>query len=125
MAWFVLVTSAVFEAVWATALGLSNGFTEVVPIIVFVLGSVISMAGLAYAMKHIPVGTAYAVWTGIGAALTVLYAVATGTEMMTPWKAVFLMGIIGSVIGLKLVAGRGDKELDEDTETPHNDEVRT
>ena len=118
MAWFVLVTSAVFEAVWATALGLSNGFTEVVPIIVFVLGSVISMAGLAYAMKHIPVGTAYAVWTGIGAALTVLYAVATGTEMMTPWKAVFLMGIIGSVIGLKLVAGRGDKELDEDTETP-------
>ena len=125
MAWFVLVTSAVFEAVWATALGLSNGFTEVVPIIVFVLGSVISMVGLAYAMKHIPVGTAYAVWTGIGAALTVLYAVATGTEMMTPWKAVFLMGIIGSVIGLKLVAGRGDKELDEDTETPHNDEVHT
>lgn len=125
MAWFVLVTSAVFEAVWATALGLSNGFTEVVPIIVFVLGSVISMAGLAYAMKFIPVGTAYAVWTGIGAALTVLYAVATGTEMMTPWKAVFLMGIIGSVIGLKLVGGRGARGLDEDSETPPNDEVHT
>ena len=52
--------------------------------------------------------------------MAVMDAVATGTEMMTPWKAVFLMGIIGSVIGLKLVAGRGAKELDEDTETPPN-----
>ena len=104
MAWLVLILSAVFEAVWATALGMSQTFTVLVPTIVFVVGTVISLTGLGYAMKTIPVGTAYAVWTGIGAALTVGYAVLTGTETMTVGKAVFLVGIIGAVIGLKLVS---------------------
>ena len=84
-------------------MGMSNTFTVLVPTIVFVVGTVISLSGLGYAMKTIPVGTAYAVWTGIGAALTVVYAVITGTEIMTVGKAIFLVGIIGAVIGLKLV----------------------
>ena len=102
MHWPILIGSAVFEAVWATALGASNGFTELVPIIVFVVALAISMYGLALALRGIPLGTAYAVWTGIGAALTVLYAIVTGNEPVSALKLVFLAGIIGSVVGLKL-----------------------
>jgi quaternary ammonium compound-resistance protein SugE len=58
MAWIVLVVSGLFEAVWATALGRSEGFTRAGPIAVFVVGIVLSMAGLAYAMRDLPVGTA-------------------------------------------------------------------
>ena len=76
MAWFVLVLSGILEAVWATALGRSEGFTRLVPSVVFGVALVVSMAGLAYAMRGLPVGTAYAVWVGIGASLTVLYAMA-------------------------------------------------
>lgn len=103
MHWLVLIGSAVFEAVWATALGASNGFTEMVPVIVFVVALIISMYGLSIAMRGIPLGTAYAVWTGIGAALTVLYAIFTGNEPASALKVVFLAGIIVSVAGLKLV----------------------
>jgi quaternary ammonium compound-resistance protein SugE len=60
------------------------------------------MAGLAYAMRGLPVGTAYAVWVGIGAVLTVVYAMITGEEPLSALKVVFLMMIIGGVIGLKL-----------------------
>jgi len=103
MAWVLLIISAVFEAVWATALGLSHGFTEPVPTIVFVLGLLASMAGLAFATRQIPIGTAYAVWVGIGAALTVSFAMVTGTEEVSIPKIVFLTGIIVAVVGLKLV----------------------
>lgn len=103
MAWTVLLLSALFEAVWATALGMSNGFTEIVPTIVFAIALAISMAGLGWAMRRIPIGTAYAVWTGLGAALTVAYAMATGVEAVSAAKLVFLAMIIGAVVGLKLV----------------------
>lgn len=103
MPWIILLSSAVFEAVWATALGKSDGLTEVAATIVFFLGLAISMAGLAWAVKHIPIGTSYAVWVGIGAALTVTYAMITGTESVSAGKIVFISGIIAAVIGLKLV----------------------
>lgn len=103
MPWLVLVLSGLCEAVWATALGASNGFSEAVPTVVFFVFLVISMLGLGRAVRHIPIGTAYAVWTGIGAALTVLWTMVTGAEAVTVWKVVFLVGIIGAVVGLKLV----------------------
>lgn len=103
MAWLVLVVSGVLEAVWATALGRSDGFTRVVPTAVFGVALVLSMAGLAYAMRTLPTGTAYAVWVGIGASLTVVYAMATGDEPFTVIRAVFLLLIIGGVVGLKVV----------------------
>ncbi|BBE24108.1 QacE family quaternary ammonium compound efflux SMR transporter [Arthrobacter sp. MN05-02] len=103
MAWIVLVVSGVLEAVWwATALGKSEGFSRLAPTLVFGVAIVASMAGLAYAMRTLPVGTAYAVWVGIGAALTVVYAMATGTEAASLLKIVFLLMIVGGVIGLKL-----------------------
>jgi quaternary ammonium compound-resistance protein SugE len=101
MAWLVLIVSGVFEAVWATALGKSVGFTRLIPSIVFVVGLIVSMGGLAYALRTLPVGTAYAVWVGIGAASTVAYAMGTGEESVSALKVVFLLGIIGCVIGLK------------------------
>ncbi len=102
MAWVVLLVSAVFEAVWATALGMSDGLTRPVPTTVFVIFSVVSLVGLGRAMRTIPTGTAYAVWTGTGALLTVLWAAATGAEPLTLLKGFFLLGIIGCVVGLKL-----------------------
>jgi quaternary ammonium compound-resistance protein SugE len=103
MAWLVLVLSGVLEAVWATALGKTDGFTKPLPTIVFGIALVFSMAGLAYAMRTLPVGTSYAIWTGIGAALTVTYAMAFDGEAASVLKVLFILGIIGCVIGLKMI----------------------
>ncbi|MER1996378.1 MAG: multidrug efflux SMR transporter [Arthrobacter sp.] len=103
MAWIILLLSAVLEAVWATALEASNGFTLLAPSVIFAVAAVLSMAGLGYAMKRIPISTAYAVWTGVGAVLTVAWAMLTGTEEPGVLKVLFLAGIIGCVIGLKFV----------------------
>ncbi len=103
MAWVILLLSAVLEAVWATALHASAGFTQLVPSVVFLVAATLSLAGLGRAMKTIPTGTAYAVWTGIGAVLTVAWAIGTGTETVSPLKVLFLVGIIGCVAGLKLL----------------------
>lgn len=108
LAWPVLLASAVLEAVWATALDASEGFTVLADTIVFVVALTASMLGLGYAAKHIPIGTAYAIWTGIGAALTVAWAMATGTETVSALKVLFLAGIVGCAIGLKLVGHGGE-----------------
>jgi quaternary ammonium compound-resistance protein SugE len=102
VSWFILVVSGALEAVWATALGRSDGFSRAVPTGVFFVALVLSMGGLAMAMRELPVGTAYAVWVGIGAALTVAFAVVSGDEPVSLLKVVFIVGIVGSVIGLKL-----------------------
>ncbi|MGA8046801.1 MAG: multidrug efflux SMR transporter [Dermatophilaceae bacterium] len=104
MAWIVLVISGVLEAVWATALGRSEGFSRPGPTAVFALALALSMGGLAYAMRTLPTGTAYAVWVGIGASLTVVYAMVTGTEPVTVARVVFLLLIISGIVGLKLVS---------------------
>ena len=103
MYWPVLIASAVLEAVWATALDRSQGFTRLGPSILFLVTLVLSMAGLAYAMRELPVGTSYAVWVGIGAVLTVVYAMITGAESASVVKVLLLGGIVGCVVGLKLV----------------------
>lgn len=100
-AWPILLASAVLEAVWATALGLSDGFTRALPTAVFAVTATLSLMGLGHAVKTIPLGTAYAVWVGIGAALTVGWAMATGVEPANPLKLLFIAGIVGCVAGLK------------------------
>ena len=102
MHWLVLVLSGVLEAVWATALARTEGFTRLVPTVVFAVGLVASMAGLAYAMGGLPLGTAYAVWVGIGAALTAGYAMWAGQEPVSALRVLLLLGIVGCVVGLKL-----------------------
>ncbi|USQ80290.1 DMT family transporter [Ornithinimicrobium faecis] len=115
MAWTVLLVSAVFEAVWATALGQSDGLTRLGPTVVFIVFSIISLVGLGWAMKTIPTGTAYAVWTGLGAVLTVIWAASTGQEPLTPLKVLFLVGIIGCAVGLKFTTSPEEDEPAEVT----------
>lgn len=103
MSWLVLVLSGVLEAVWATALSRSDGLTRTAPSLVFVGALALSMAGLGWAMRDLPVGTSYAVWVGVGAVLTVGWAMATGQEPVSVLKLLFLAGIVGGVVGLKLV----------------------
>jgi quaternary ammonium compound-resistance protein SugE len=103
MSWLVLVVSGVLEAVWATALGRSEGFTRLGSSLIFAVSVVLSMAGLAYAMRELPVGTSYAVWVGIGASLTVAYGMFTGAEPVSVVKMLLVVGIIGCVVGLKYI----------------------
>jgi quaternary ammonium compound-resistance protein SugE len=100
--WLLLALSGVLEAVWATALGRSEGFSRLVPSLIFVVAAPLSLAGLMLAMKDLPTGTAYAVWVGVGATLTVAYSMAVGDEPFTIVRAALLAGIVGCVIGLKL-----------------------
>ncbi|KKW63829.1 multidrug efflux SMR transporter [Mycolicibacterium elephantis] len=104
MAWLILIVSGAFEAVWAVALSKSEGFSRPMPVAVFVVALIISMGGLGIALRDLPVGTGYAVWVGVGAALTVVYSLATGAESASLLKVVLLLGIVGCVVGLQLVS---------------------
>lgn len=104
LAWVILIASGMLEAVWATALGASQGFRRLWPSVVFVISLALSMAGLAVAMLEIPVGTAYAVWVGIGAVLTAAWAIVTRRERATVVKVCLLVGLIACVVGLKAVS---------------------
>ena len=101
MAWFVLVVSGMLEAVWAVALDRSAGFSRPLPTVVFGVALALSMAGLGYALRTIPVGTGYAVWVGLGAVLTaVVGMVALGESTSLP-RIVSLMLVVAGVAGLK------------------------
>lgn len=91
------------EAVWALALDRAEGFTRPLPTIIFFVALAVSMLGLSHAVKSIPIGTAYAVWVGIGAAVTVGYSMITGAEAASPAKIALLAGLVACVVGLKLV----------------------
>lgn len=101
MHWIILIISGLLETVWAIALDRSAGFSKPLPTIIFLIGAALSMGGLGYAMKEIPVGLAYAIWVGIGASGTVIFSMATGAETISLMKIIFLAMIIGGVIGLK------------------------
>jgi quaternary ammonium compound-resistance protein SugE len=103
MAWVVLVISGVLETVWASALARSAGFGRLVPSVVFGVALVLSMAGLAYALRTIPVGTGYAIWVGIGAVGTAAYGMAVLGEPVTTLRILCLVLIVGGVVGLKFL----------------------
>lgn len=103
MAWLILVVSGVLEAVWASALSKSEAFTRLWPSVIFAVSAPTSLLGLAIAMRSLPPGTSYAVWVGIGASLTVAYAMITGAESTSLAKVLLILGVVGCVIGLKLV----------------------
>ena len=103
MAWFVLFVSGVLETVWAAALGESKGLTRVTPSIVFGISLVLSMAGLAYALRTVPIGTGYAVWVGIGAVGTAFYGMAALGEPVSVGRILCLVLIVSGVVGLKVL----------------------
>lgn len=105
MSWAILFLSGVLEAVWAVALGKSEGFSKLGPTVVFGIGLVLSMAGLAVAMRELPVATSYVVWVGIGAVLTATYSFISGDEAVSVAKVALIGVITASVVGLKLLHG--------------------
>lgn len=102
MAWVVLIVSGVLEAGWALSLKASDGFSKLWPTVSFVVLLIASMAGLAIALKSLPVGVAYAVWTGIGASVTAVVAVAMFDEPMGVIKIVSLVLIVAGIVGLNI-----------------------
>ncbi len=104
MAWVILIASGVLEAVWASALAASQGFRRRRPTLVFIVALIASMGGLALAMTDLPTGTAYAVWVGVGATLTVVWAMVTRRERASTARILLLLLLVASVIGLKVVS---------------------
>lgn len=104
IAWIVLILSGMLEAVWASALAATKGFKKPAPTVLFVVSLVASMAGLAFAMTSLPTGTAYAVWVGIGATLTVVWAMVTRKEPASTARILLLLLLVACVVGLKVVS---------------------
>ncbi|HSO69092.1 MAG TPA: multidrug efflux SMR transporter [Arachnia sp.] len=104
MDWVILLASGVLEAVWATALGRSDGLRRPRPTLIFAVTAVLSLVGLGFALNTLPTGTAYAVWTATGASLTVAWAMFTRVEPVSLAKILLLVGIVTCVVGLKVLA---------------------
>jgi quaternary ammonium compound-resistance protein SugE len=102
MAWAVLVLSGMLESVWAVALSRAAGFSRPAPTVVFAVALVLSMAGLGYALRSIPVGTGYAVWVGIGAAGTALTGMLVLGEPAGVFRVLSLVLVLAGVVGLKV-----------------------
>ena len=102
MAWAVLVVSGLLETVWAIALDRSSGFSRLAPSLIFVVALVLSMAGLGYALRTVPIGTGYAVWVGIGAVGTAVVGMVALGEPATLVRIMCLLMIVAGVVGLKV-----------------------
>ena len=103
MAWVILFVAGLFEIGWAVGLKYTEGFTRLWPSVGTGVSLVLSMALLGWALKTLPLGTAYAVWTGIGAVGTVVVGGLFFNESLPPIRLVFIGLIIVGVIGLKLL----------------------
>jgi quaternary ammonium compound-resistance protein SugE len=103
MGWLFVLIAGVFEIVWAVCLKLSDGLTRPVPIVVMVVALLLSAACLALSLRTIPLSTAYAVWTGIGAAGTVAVGIFAFGESAQPARLICIALIVAGILGLKLV----------------------
>lgn len=104
MAWVVLVIAGLFEIGWAIGLKYTEGFTRPWPTVGTVLAMLVSVALLGLAMRTLPVGTAYAVWTGIGAVGTVVLGIVLFGEPATAARLACVGLILAGIVGLKLTA---------------------
>lgn len=105
MAWLYLVIASVFEIVWAISLKFSNGFTRLVPSSVTIAGMIVSFYFLALATKTLPIGTAYAAWTGIGAVGAIIIGTLFLDEPISLTRILFMILILVGVLGLKFTSG--------------------
>ena len=105
MSWLLLLVAGLFEAVWAIGLEYSDGFTKPRPTAVTVVAMAISIVLLARAVRELPIGTAYAVWTGIGAVVTVIYGLTVLDEPASPARLFFLGFIVVGIVGLHQTGG--------------------
>jgi quaternary ammonium compound-resistance protein SugE len=104
MAWVVLVIAGLFEVAWAIGLKYTEGFTRLWPTVATVAAMVVSVGLLGLAVRSLPVGTAYAVWTGIGAVGTVALGVVLFNEPATASRLACVGLIVAGIVGLKLTA---------------------
>lgn len=104
MKWLVLVIAGIFEVWWAVELKYSEGFTKLVPSVLTVIGMIASFYFLSLALKELPLGTAYAIWTGIGTIGTVILGVFLFKEPIDFVRLVCIGFIVAGIIGLKLVS---------------------
>lgn len=104
MAWGYILIAAVFEICWAVGLKYSEGFTNLRASIFTVITMILSYVFLAFGVKYIPVGTAYAVWTGIGAVGVAIYGIIFFNESKELLRILFILLIITGVIGLRLTS---------------------
>lgn len=103
MAWIYLLGAGIFEMVWVVAMKYAEGFTKIVPSVIMIIGMIFSVGLLGLAVKTIPLGTGYAIWTGIGAVGAVTYGMIFG-EPVTVLRLTFVAMIIVGLVGLKLVS---------------------
>jgi quaternary ammonium compound-resistance protein SugE len=101
MAWVYLVAAGITEIIWAVGLKYSDGFKKLGPSIFTVIVMLLSFVLLSQAMRRLPLGTAYAVWTGIGAVGTVIYGMVRFNEPRDIPRIICVMLIIGGIVGLK------------------------
>lgn len=106
MAWFDLFIAGIFEVVWSTCLKYSHGFTNVMFTVLTFIGMGFSFWFLAHAVKSLPMGTAYAIWTGIGALGAVIVGVILFKEPVTQVRLFFVAMLLTGIIGLKLTSGQ-------------------
>lgn len=104
MAWFYLFLAGLFEVGWAIGLKYTEGFSRLVPSLLTVAAMALSLALLGLALKELPVGTAYAVWTGIGAAGTAALGIYLFNEPATAARLACIALIVSGIVGLKLAA---------------------
>lgn len=105
MSWLVLFVAGIFEIVWAVGLKYANGFTRLGPTLLTLVGLVASMWLLGLAVRTLPIGTAYAVWTGIGAAGTAIMGMLLLGEPVNLARMLCIALILAGIAGLKLTAG--------------------
>lgn len=103
MHWMFLLIAGFFEISWAVGLKFSHGFTQIIPSILTVVGMVASFYFLALALRNLPLGTAYAIWTGIGTIGTVIFGIILFKEPVTAMRLVCITLIISGITGLKLI----------------------
>lgn len=104
MSWIILLIAALFEVAWAVGLKFTNGFTRVGPSVFTIVSLIISVGLLGLASKSLPIGTAYAVWTGIGAVGTVLCGIALFGDSASPVRMACVGLILLGILGLKATA---------------------
>ncbi|CDG16354.1 MULTISPECIES: quaternary ammonium compound efflux SMR transporter SugE [Xenorhabdus] len=102
MSWLILLIAGLLEVVWAVGLKYTHGFSRLIPSLMTISAMVVSMGLLAYAMKNLPAGTAYAVWTGIGAVGTAIFGIMVLGESANFARILSLGLIVAGIIGLKL-----------------------
>jgi quaternary ammonium compound-resistance protein SugE len=103
--WLILIIAGLFEIGWAVGLKYTEGFSRLWPSVGTLLAMIISMGLLGLAMRSLPVGTAYAVWVGVGAVGTAILGIVLFGEATTVWRLLSLGLIVAGVIGLKLATG--------------------